>query len=259
MKQYNVTARYYELFYDNETVGDAEFWPHMAERSNGPILELGCGTGRVTFPLATLGYEITGLDMSEAMLAKARGKLATQSPDVKGKVMLCKGDMSDFSLDHKFGLIIVPFRGFQHLLTPEKQEDCFECVRDHLAEGGVFVVTAFNPDLSLLAKSSEGDKRFQMEREDPETGNTIVRYSRETRDDVEQVINGNFIYETYDPEGSLVATEMDSYVMRWTWRWELEYLLRLSEFQVEDVYGNYHRVPYPGASRELIFVCTALR
>ncbi|MHC4601402.1 MAG: class I SAM-dependent methyltransferase [Planctomycetota bacterium] len=255
MKEYNITARFYELFYDKETVGDAEFWPSMAEKSKGPILELGCGTGRVTFPLAALGHEITGLDNSEPMLAKARGKLATQSPDVKGKVMLCSGDMSDFSLEGKFGLIIVPFRGFQHLLTPEKQEDCLECVRDHLAEGGIFVVTLFNPDIEFLARPGKANKNFQMERVDPETGNTIVRYTRESHDPKNQLIHGKFIYDIYDPEGTLLSSEMDAYTLRWTWRWEMEYLLRLAEFQIEAVYGNYHRVPFPSASRELIFVC----
>jgi len=90
MKEYQALSRYYDLFYDKETVGDEEFWRQTAEKAKDPILELGCGTGRVTFTLAAQGREITGMDNSEAMLARARTRLATQSPDVKGKVMLCK-------------------------------------------------------------------------------------------------------------------------------------------------------------------------
>ncbi|MHC5036806.1 MAG: class I SAM-dependent methyltransferase, partial [Planctomycetota bacterium] len=257
MKEYNVTARYYELFYDKETVGDEEFWPHVAEKTKGTILELGCGTGRVTFPLAALGYEITGLDNSEPMLAKARGRLATQSPDVKGKVMLCKEDMADFSLDAKFDLVAIPFRGFQHLLTPERQVSCLECVRNHLKENGLFVVTLFNPDVHILAQSENTGRRFDMLRNDPETGNTIVRYVRTQHDHLAQQIHGTFIYEKVDPEGKVISTEIDVYKLRWTWRWEMEYLLRLCGFHIEALYGNYHRVPFPGASRELIFLCTA--
>ena len=254
MKEYQALSRYYDLFYDKETVGDEEFWRQTAEKAKDPILELGCGTGRVTFTLAAQGREITGMDNSEAMLARARTRLATQSPDVKGKVMLCKGDMAGFDLDVRFGLIIAPFRGFQHLLTPARQAACLAAVRDHLADDGVFVVTLFNPDLRLLARS--GERTFDLRRTEPDSHHTILRYVRNDNDYANQVIRGTFIFERLDPEGKLVSTEYDNYTLRWTWRWEMEYLLRLSGFKVDALYGNYHRVSFPEASAELIFVCS---
>ena len=233
----------------------ADALSHDAIPQKGNVLELGCGTGRMTFPLANLGHEITGLDNSEAMLARARVKLANQPPDVKGRVMLCKGDMADFSLDNKFGQIIIPFRGFQHILTPERQASCLASVREHLADGGLFIVDLFNPDLNLLIHSGQQERIFEMESLEPETGNTLVRYARNTHDYHNQVIHGKFIYERYDPEGKLLSTEMENYSLRWTWRWEMEYLLRLSGFEIEALYGNYHRIPYPRAAGELVFVC----
>jgi len=253
MKEYQATVKYYDLLYNQETVGDEAFWLQMAGKSQGPILELGCGTGRVTFLLAGQGYEITGLDNSEPMLVKTRKKLATRTPDIKGKVMLCKGDMADFSLENRFKLIIIPFRGFQHV---ERQASCLACVREHLDEGGVFVVTLFNPDIGLLAGKENLSRVFEMQRAEPETNYTILRYTRNTHDYAGQIIRGTFIYERIDPDGTLESTEYEPYRLRWTWRWEMEYLLRLSGFEIDALYGNYHCLPFPEASAEMIFVCS---
>ena len=256
MKEYSVSVRYYDLLYDGEYVGDEEFWPAVAKDCKGPILELGCGTGRVTFLLAKLGYEITGLDSSEVMLARARGKLATQPPEVKARALLVKGDMADFSLDNKFGLIIVPFRGFMHLLSPERQASCLSKVRQHLLGGGKFVVTVFNPDLRLIVRNEDRYLVWESERVELETGATIIRSVRNRYDTVNQIVKGLFIYQRVDKDGALIGTEYEPFALRWTWRWEMEYLLRLSGFRVEAVFGNYMRIPYPEASKELIFVCS---
>jgi SAM-dependent methyltransferase len=256
MKEYSVSVRYYDILYDGDYVGDEEFWRTIAGDGKGPILELGSGTGRVTFLLAKHGHEVTGLDSSEVMLARARGKLATQSPEVKARVLLLKGDMTDFTFENRFGLIIIPFRAFQHLLTPERQAACLTRVRQHLLEGGKFVVTMFNPDLRLIVRNEDRYLVWESERVELETGSTVIRSVRNRYDTAEQVVRGLFIYQKIDKEGTLVSTEYEPFALRWTWRWEMEYLLRLCGFRVEAVYGNYHRVPYPEAAKELIFVCS---
>jgi SAM-dependent methyltransferase len=256
MKEYSVSVKYYDILYDGEYVGDEEFWQTIATGCKGPILELGSGTGRVTFLLAKLGYEVTGIDSSEVMLARARGKLATQPPEVKARVLLNKGDMTEFAFENRFGLIIIPFRAFQHLLTPERQAACLNCVRKHLLEGGKFVVTMFNPDLHLIVRNEDRYLVWESERVELETGSTIIRSVRNRYDTAEQVVRGLFIYQKIDKDGTLVSTEYEPFALRWTWRWEMEYLLRLSGFRVDAVYGNYHRVPHPEATKELIFVCS---
>ena len=77
-----------------------------------------------------------------------------------------------------------------------------------------------------------------------------------TSEEIGDLIEEYGIYEMIDNEGKVIGTEIDAYHMRWTWRWEMEYLLRQCGFRVESLYGNYHRIPYPGASNELIFICT---
>ena len=256
MRELYTTARYYDLFYDEEFVGDEEFWRLQAEETPGPILELGCGTGRVTLDLAQRGHEIVGLDASEAMLDAALTKLKALPKDVQGRTELVVGDMAKFSLGRKFGLIIIPFRSFQHLITVEAQRSCLECVREHLTDDGRFVVTMFNPDIRYIVRGAENPARkFQIERVEPETSHAIRRYYEQSYNFNEQYFDCAFIYERINPDGKLLDIEYDRFQMRWTWRYEMEHLLELADFAIEALYGNYQRVPYPEASEELIFVC----
>ena len=90
---------------------DTAFWLTMAAAADGgPVLELGCGTGRVLLPLARAGYEITGLDLSAPMLDRCRAKVDAQPPEVRERVRLVLGDMTSFDLGGGFAAITVPVR-----------------------------------------------------------------------------------------------------------------------------------------------------
>src|ERR1051325_7194132 len=102
--------------------GDREFYRRMARRTGGPILELGAGTGRIALPLAADGHAVTALDLSPHMLAIARAKAALVLPDRRPRFV--RGTMERFAFPRRFRLVIIPFRAFQHLLTPEAQRRC---------------------------------------------------------------------------------------------------------------------------------------
>jgi len=115
-------AEFYDSVVPYRERQDVNFFVEMAQRSGGPVLELGCGTGRVLIPIAKSGIEIVRLDGSPRMLAVCREKLLRESEDVRAKVTdLVKGDMRSFELGRKFSLVTIPFRPFQHLLTVEDQ------------------------------------------------------------------------------------------------------------------------------------------
>ena len=98
-------------------------------------LELGCGTGRVLFPLAAACGSIYGLERSPAMLARCLQKLqAAGLPPTKARAEL--GDITHFALGRRFDLIIAPYRVFQLLDTEAQVEGLFRCMRAHLAPGG---------------------------------------------------------------------------------------------------------------------------
>src|ERR1700693_3291004 len=130
--------------------GDVAFYGNLARESGGPVLELGCGTGRVLLPIVRDGIACTGLDSSEAMLEEFRRK------DPPGNLRLLAGGMESFDLaPDRFPLIFSAFRAFQHLLTVEDQLACLAAVRRHLAPGGRFAFDVFAPKLERVALLEE--------------------------------------------------------------------------------------------------------
>ncbi len=108
----------------------------------GPILELGCGTGRVALPLAGQGLSVTGIDNSPAMLEEARRKSARDGIELE----LVQADFRDFDLGRRFMAVLFPFNTVAHLHAQEDLERCLECVYRHLKPGGALVIDTFNPE-----------------------------------------------------------------------------------------------------------------
>src|SRR5262245_43617264 len=102
---------------------DVAFYVNAAKAYGGPVLELGCGSGRVTQAIAQAGFRVTGLDLSAKMLARAEEKVSALPAEVRSRVSLTLGNMTNFELDTKFPLVIIPFRPFQHLLETQLQLD----------------------------------------------------------------------------------------------------------------------------------------
>jgi SAM-dependent methyltransferase len=246
-------------FYDHVTSyrerPDVGFYADMARKSGGPVLEIGCGTGRVLIPTAQAGIEIVGLDYSQAMLSTCREKLSREPADVQSRVELVRGDMRRFDLGRTFSLLTTPFRPFQHLITVEDQLSCLATIRRHLVDGGRFVLDLFNPDLNRLVDEKYLDER---EVEEPFTmpdGRRVTRRDRiASRDPFNQVQDVELIYYVTHPDGREERL-VHAFPFRYLFRFEAEHLLARSGFQVEDVYADYDKSPYgseyPG---ELIFV-----
>jgi SAM-dependent methyltransferase len=171
--------------------GDVEFYRALARESGGPVLELGCGSGRVLLPIARDGIGCTGLDSSDAML----GELARKSPPEN--LRLVPGAMQDFDLgSQRFSLIFSAFRSFQHLLTIEDQLSCLRAVRRHLAPGGLFALDVFAPKLERIAVFDE--KEFEEARwRDGE--DQIVRFTSVRRDPATQIMDVTFRYQRHQP------------------------------------------------------------
>ncbi len=139
-------AEFYDYIPTVTVRRDLDFYLSAARAYGDPILELGCGTGRVLLPLAREGSNVAGLDISGAMLARCRAKLAGEKDEVRRRVQLQCGDMTDFDLDVTFRLIIIPFRPFQHLLEVEQQLACLRRAHRHLAPGGRLILDVFQTD-----------------------------------------------------------------------------------------------------------------
>jgi SAM-dependent methyltransferase len=233
---------------------DLEFYLAAAREAGSPVLEIGCGTGRVLIPTARAGIEITGLDLSPSMIAVCRQRLLAEPDPVRARVELIEGDMRRFDLGRRFNLVTVPFRPFQHLVSVEDQLACLGSIRRHLVPGGTLILDLFNPSLEALVRPAG------VEAEDtPETmlpdGRRLSRSFRiVSQDRAAQANQVELIYHVTQPSGRTERL-VHGFTMRYLFRYEAEHLLVRAGFEIVALYGGYDRSPfgatYPG---ELIFV-----
>jgi SAM-dependent methyltransferase len=239
---------------------DIDFFVEEAVESGGPVLEIGCGTGRVLLPTARAGINITGLDVSTYMLDVCRQALASESTETQGKVNLVEGDMRDFDLGRTFALVTSPFRPFQHLISVDDQLSCLDCVRRHLVPGGIFILDIFNPSLASLTADNIGQ---EIGDEPPFTtpdGVQVRRVHRITaRDFHNQVQDVELIYYLNYPDGR-EERAVHAFPMRYLFRFEAEHLLARSGFEVLDLYADFNRTPHGSTTQsELLFRAKRIR
>jgi SAM-dependent methyltransferase len=239
-------ARNYDAEYAviRDPSGDRAFYAGLARDGGGPVLELGCGTGRVLLPIARDGIPCVGLDLSGNMLDVLRAK---QPP---ANLELVQAAMTAFDLGaRRFRLIFAAFRVFQHLCTVEKQLAALACVRRHLSPSGLFAFDVFAPNLARTAVEDEPEVEDVRARDgDAE----IRRFVRVHRDHVTQVMTVKMRHERWEGAAK-VGEGASDLITRWFYRYELEHLLARAGFVIEALYGGFDREPY-SATGEMIFV-----
>ncbi len=236
---------------------DIAFYVELAEASDGPVLEVGCGTGRVLIPTARAGVEIVGLDLSTHMLNVCRLRLEQEPKEVQARVQLVEADMRDFDLGRNFSLASIPFRPFQHLMTIEDQLACLNVIHHHLVDGGVLVFDIFNPSLHSLVRDDLGQEiGDEPEFIAPDGRRVIRRHKVVERNLFNQINLVELIYDITHPDGQEQRL-VHAFPMRYLYRYEAEHLLARAGFKVESVYADFEKNPYgstyPG---DLIFVAS---
>lgn len=254
--EFPFVADYYDAAYANSTRQDISFFVDMAKEVGGPVLEVGCGTGRVLIPTAKAGIEITGLDLSEWMLDKCREKLDDESEETRNRTKLVQADMRDFDLGREFTLITTPFRPFQHLTTVDDQFACLNSIHRHLSDYGLFVLDIFNPSLEYITDKNRRDEFGKEPEVKLDDGRKFYRMSRVPEVDcANQVLSCELIHYVTHPDGREERL-VHSFPMRYTFRWEAEHMLARCGFEVVSLYADFDKSEYgskyPG---ELIFVC----
>ncbi|MFM1655297.1 class I SAM-dependent methyltransferase [Brevibacillus sp. B_LB10_24] len=246
-------ADYYDVT-NRGVTGDISFYTKMAEQAGGEVLELACGTGRVTIPLAQAGVKVTGLDLSEEMLARAKQKAEQMS--VAGRIDFMQGDMRQFKLDRQFPLIIIPFRSFLHLLHIQEQMKALGCIRRHLQPGGKFIMNVFVPRISDLYEESE---KMSLRGMFPlESGEQIAMWDFTRYDHFQQLSEVTRTYERINQDGQVVEKLVSRFTLRYIFPAELHHLLRLNGFKVVQRYGSFDQAPFDRGSTELIIVAEAV-
>jgi SAM-dependent methyltransferase len=253
----NFIADYYDASPIVAGRRDVDFYVNAAKEFGHPVLELGCGSGRVTIAVAQGGFTITGVDLSPKMLAKAEEKTARLSDAGRSRVNLVQGNMTNFCLGALFRLVIIPFRPFQHLLDVQQQLDCLHRVRRHLETGGHLILDFFQTDARRMH-----DPEFLQERQAAEyqmsDGRKVRLSERVTAfHRAEQLNDVEMIYRVTHLDGREERLIM-AFPFRYFFRYEVEHLLARCGFSVEATYGDFDRSPLQDRSPEMIFVAVAV-
>ncbi|HUC53522.1 MAG TPA: class I SAM-dependent methyltransferase [Candidatus Cybelea sp.] len=232
---------------------DVAFYRDAAREFGDPVLELGCGTGRIAIELAEAGKRVTGLDLSERMLEGAVKKRAAMRVETRERLHLVQGDMTRFELGEKFRLAIIPFRPLQHLLKVEQQMSCLECVRQHLTPGGRLILDVFQTDAERIHDPVHMRETLVTEYSTPDGRRVKITERVAGFHRAEQINDVEMIFSVVYP-GGRKERMVFAWPLRYFFRYEVAHLLARCGFRVAAEYGNFDRTPIHDDSPEMIFV-----
>jgi len=246
------------LLYDSvplyEARPDAAFYIDEATAAGGPVLELGCGTGRILLPVARGGVTITGVDSSRAMLERCRAKLQAEPAEVRERITLHEGDAAALVLGGRYRLITAPFRVLQHMTTIERQLRLLDAVARHLAPGGRFIFDVFNPGFGRMASDRSAEAEDTPEHRLPD-GRMFRRTARVPRVRwLDQVLEVELVYYLTDDRTGRTERHVQAFDMRWYLRDELHHLMARCGFRLVAIYGDYQRGALTDEAPEQVWI-----
>jgi len=231
----------YDIINSKVTQQDLPFYLDSIDKYGEPILELACGTGRLTIPIQKKGYSITGVDISEGMVSEARKKAQEKKIDIN----IHLADIRNFDLKGKFPLIILPFNSICHLHDYDSIFSCLKCVKKHLTDDGRFIVDVFNPSFEHLTRDKDTRTpigEFALNDQKVNITETNI-YNRSS-----QI---NYIRWHHDTDGIETTEDLN---MRMFYPQELDNYLKFSGFKIEEKYGAYDKSEFKSNSEKQIIV-----
>jgi ubiquinone/menaquinone biosynthesis C-methylase UbiE len=220
------------------------FYLDQAKKYGSPVLELACGTGRITIPIAQNGLLIVGLDFSKIMLEQAKKK----SEDINVEIEWIESDMTNFSLKRKFSTIIMPGAALNWVIENQDIENCLTCIKNHLNKNGRFIFDVFNPNLEILTR--DPSKRYDRdEYPNPEGKGTVSISESNCYDKVKQINQLTTYYKINNEE---IVKKLK---LRMFFPKELDMLLHYNGFKIDQKYGSFDEEPFNSDSNLQIVVC----
>lgn len=259
----DVTAHYYDSDYPSEKHSvypenfdeitgrqgvrhDVNRYLGIARETDGDVLELCCGTGRVAIPLACDGIHVTGVDVSPLMLDRFRRNLGRESRETRKRITIIEQDVTRLCLDRRdYSLGIMAFNSLLTIAEFEKQIQALQSIAEHLRPGALLAVDVVNP----LRLKLDGDPvpRPFFRRRNPDTGRFYTRFAMVSPLDGEQRQRLHGWYDDEDTRGALMRRH---YSMHWrpVFRYELQLMLSFAGFDVASLEGNHLAEPFSADS-----------
>jgi SAM-dependent methyltransferase len=229
---------------------DIPFWLNLAARQGGPVLELGCGSGRVYWAVAQAGFQIFGLDLDAGMLACLQSHpVGDGGQKPEGQALVFQGDMAAFHLGGRFALILLPCNTLS-TLPQAARAAVFERARRHLLPGGVFAASLPNPEL-LLAMPSEAEPELEDTFWLPDGGDPVQVSSAWERKEHHfhmwwhyDLLQANGLVQRYTMETVHSLDPAEAYLDG----------LREAGFKITGLYGDFSGTPYAAEESQLLVI-----
>ncbi|SDS40841.1 Methyltransferase domain-containing protein [Formosa sp. Hel1_31_208] len=241
-----------DLIYDaniydgmNTNLADLKFYKRwLPKKQNARILELCCGTGRLTIPIARDGFDISGVDFTSSMLEQAKLKASEEGLEIE----FIEADMRTLDLRKKYDLIFIPFNSIHHLYSNNDLFKAFNAVKKHLKDGGLFLLDCYNPNIQYIIESEKEQK--EIAEYTTYDGREVLikqlmRYERNTqinRIEWHYYINGEF-------------DSIQNLDMRMFFPQELDAYLGWIGFNIINKFGGFEEEAFNDNSEKQIFVC----
>lgn len=233
---------------------DIPFYKKIAEEAciskNDWILELACGTGRVTIPMAKDGFKIIGVDESYPMIVASKKKV--KDADSVWKPNLIVGNMINFLCQKNFfNFIFVPFNSFQQILTLHEQISCLRNICHMLKPNGYFVADLTIPTLL------KGKIISEISKSRPLHNILLTRRMVSEVNTATQIVTRKFYYQLFELDNNRRLIEQlwvprnycNIYPLQW------EHMLISSGFSIEEKYGDFEQNPFSSNSQRMLFLC----
>jgi SAM-dependent methyltransferase len=217
---------------------DIDFYVGLARAAKGPVLDVACGTGRVLLPVLQAGVDADGMDLFQPMLDTARRKAAALGLSPR----LYHGNMVDFEMPRRYAMVMIAFNAFCHMLTTDDQLRCLGCLRRHLLPGGLLVFDGAFPGLAWIG-APQDRRELEGEIKHPRTGQTLRAYDIRGFDRVAQVQHSRNEVELDEADGTTHIIHRSEFFVRWTYKAEMELLLRAAGFARYEICGGFDRRP----------------
>jgi SAM-dependent methyltransferase len=247
---YELFAEYYDLEYDSFDV-DLDFYRQFARQANGPILEIGCGTGRVLRALADLGLPLTGVDNSPEMLSRAGSRMPSG-------VNLVLGDMRCLTLaqlpDAPYWMAFSAINGWLHLPDPPAQLEALRSLRAVVVAGGLLLLDLMVPEPHYLA-ALDGRLTCEFSTTLP-NGDRLDKLVSRTHDLATQTIHTTVYYDRARADSGQLSREVGHYDTRYLHRFELEHVLERAGWRLISIFGSYELEPYGADAERMLALAT---
>lgn len=243
---YEAFADFYDRFF-GDFLDDIAFYQGYAERAGSPLLEVGCGTGRLTVPLAAAGFHLTGLEAAGAMLERARAR--AEAAGVADRIRWVQGDAVRGVPDGPYPMAFIPLNTFLHFDSLEAQQAVLRHLHRALEPGGFLLLDCLNPDAAFLAEHGQVVLRGWQE----EGSSLLLWFEARRVDAAAQRLELVILVEILNPDGTWRRWAFPS-SMRFVWPGELRLLLEGCGFTVEAMFGSYDLSPYREDSPQMLVV-----